>query len=113
THNSVFVNVVPLFLAGDFNLDGTVDSRDFTVWRNSLGATGAGQAADANGDLVVNQLDYIIWKDNYGLSTSTGGSLAKAARPVPEPGLLALLLPLALGVMAHRHSPGVGSRNAR
>ena len=36
THNSVFVNIVPLLLPGDFNLDGKVDVQDYTVWRNSL-----------------------------------------------------------------------------
>ena len=37
-------------LLGDYNGDGRVDAADYTVWRDSEGATGSGLAADGNGD---------------------------------------------------------------
>ena len=38
-------------LPGDYNVDGTVDAADFTVWRDSFGASGRRQlAADGDGD---------------------------------------------------------------
>ena len=72
-------------LAGDFNSDGTVDSADYTVWRDALGQAGAGLSADANADGVVNQTDYQVWAANF-----TGIDLAPSAA-VPEP-VSALLL---------------------
>lgn len=71
-------------LAGDYNLDGVVDAADFTVWRNSLGRTGADLAADGNGDGVVNAADYDLWKSNFGASSSGVGSVAGGST-VPEP----------------------------
>jgi hypothetical protein len=87
-------------LAGDFNGDGIVDAADYTVWRDTQGATGAGLAADANGDNVVNAADYAIWRSNFG---QTQASLA-AAGAVPEPAslMLAGVLAVALGTLARR-----------
>ena len=73
---------------GDFNSDGIVDLADYTVWRDSLGATGAGHSADANGDLLVDSLDYEIWKSSFGQGTSA----ASPAVSVPEPSAWCLLL---------------------
>jgi RHS repeat-associated protein len=53
-------------LAGDYNVDGIVDTVDYTVWRNNVGQTGLGLAADGDFDLDVDQDDYVIWKQNYG-----------------------------------------------
>jgi hypothetical protein len=91
----------PLIIPGDYNGDGRVDSADYTVWRDSLGATGVGLAADGNGDLHVNADDYAVWRANFGRADShaawQAGVLA-ASQPaaVPEPsGLLLLLVGLA------------------
>ena len=62
-------------LAGDFNLDGTVDAADYTVWRNGLGTK---FRAD----------DYLTWKAHFGESlpseqaSDQNGTLLAA---VPEP----------------------------
>jgi dienelactone hydrolase len=40
-------------LDGDYNGDGTVDTADYTVWRDGLGTT-------------FTQADYDVWKDNFG-----------------------------------------------
>ncbi|MEN1679858.1 MAG: dockerin type I domain-containing protein [Planctomycetota bacterium] len=69
-------------LAGDFNTDGIVDAADYTVWRDSLNATGSGLAADANLDGTVDVLDYALWSTNFGAVLPTN------AAAVPEPRIL-------------------------
>ena len=84
-------------LTGDYNGDGVVDLADYTVWRNTLGATGNLLAADGNGDFVVNTADYQMWKQNFGNSVATWfGS------PVPEPTTLTLLAIGGLAVVVRR-----------
>jgi hypothetical protein len=75
---------------GDYNHDGIVDAADYTVWRNALGQTGPGLAADGDGNLSINENDYFVWKSAYGMVTGppgTGGSAFHLA--VPEPATLA------------------------
>ncbi len=64
---------------GDFNLDGTANLADYTVWRDNLG--GAFTAAD-----------YDAWKANF--ATPTPGQLLGYASAVPEPSAAWLLLGL-------------------
>lgn len=107
--NSVPANDVPISyaafalpsLAGDYNDNGVVDAADYTVWRDSLGATGTGLAADGNNNNVIDQADYNVWRTNFGQTAATGGALAAA---VPEPhALLALLAcTAAIGATAAR-----------
>lgn len=81
-------------LPGDFNRDRTVDTADYTVWRDSFGQTG-NLAADANEDNVVDADDYALWQANFGRSESA----ASASAAVPEPAALLLAL-LASGGLA-------------
>lgn len=80
--------IPPLFdrLVGDYNLDGTVDAADYTIWRDTLSST---NDLRANGDNtgesfgVVDFADYLAWKDNFG---ATGVSVsARALTNVFEP----------------------------
>jgi hypothetical protein len=64
-------------LDGDFNADGTVDTTDYTVWRDGLGTI---YAPD----------DYDLWKSNFGETLDGSGSIAT----VPEPPSLVLALVL-------------------
>jgi CSLREA domain-containing protein len=67
-------------LPGDYNFDGVVNAGDYTVWRNTLGATND-LRADGSGeefgvpDGVVDELDYAFWKANFGnvLKLGAGG----------------------------------------
>ncbi len=72
-------------LPGDFNADGTVDSADYTVWRDGLGTT-------------FTQDDYTVWKGNYGASATS------QANAVPEPAATALAVIASSAVLwlAHR-----------
>jgi T5SS/PEP-CTERM-associated repeat protein len=80
-------------LAGDYNGDGTVNAADYSVWRNSFGATGPGLAADGSGatpgvpDGVVDEFDYDFWKSHFGETLDNGGAASNA---VPEPSSLFL-----------------------
>ena len=70
------------------NADGSVDAADYTVWRDAVGKSGPGLAADGSGptpgvpDGVVDQLDYAYWKANFGVSLDND---LLAVNVVPEP----------------------------
>lgn len=72
-------------LAGDFNDDGQVDARDYTVWRDGLGT-------------LYTPAQYEVWRTNFG---ATWPSAAAAAQAVPELAAGRVLL-LAVGVLLVR-----------
>ncbi len=77
-------------LAGDLNGDGTVSSGDLDIVRGNWGQSvvpGCLPCGDASGDGMVNSADLDIVRANWGRT---------AAAAVPEPGLFALLAPLAV-----------------
>jgi hypothetical protein len=87
----------------DFNLDGTVDSRDADVLAANIGtfAYATFEQGDADGDGDVDGSDFLAWQREIGAATPmsafTSGSSstsALAAAVVPEP---TALLPAALG----------------
>jgi hypothetical protein len=85
-----------MIFSGDYNGDGTVDARDYVVWRNTFGTNVTpGTGADGSGNGIVGIEDYNIWKTDY----SNGGPGALVAASVPEPSTLALLL-ASLGTVA-------------
>lgn len=73
---ALVLEVTGLGLAGDFNNDGTVDTADYTVWRDGLGTT-------------YTQDHYTQWRNNFGqtLASPEAGSAA-----VPEPAAWMLML---------------------
>lgn len=83
TGKVVFTDSLTELLAGDYNLDGTVDAADYAVWRD--------------GDSPYDGPEgYSIWAGNY------GASLTLAATSVPEPVSLACLLIGALAAVCRR-----------
>jgi hypothetical protein len=94
-----FPQALSMFLTGDYNRNGAVDAADYTVWRNSLGSR-TDLAADGDGDRIIDRDDYTVWKTHYGESTGTGGL---AARAIPEPGTLVLLLTALMAASRLRH----------
>jgi probable HAF family extracellular repeat protein len=77
-------------LAGDANLDGTVNINDLSKVLTNYDKTGLGWAdGDFNGDTTVNISDLSNVLTNY--DKSVGASAASAIKAVPEPGALALL----------------------
>jgi hypothetical protein len=77
-------------LLGDYNLDGTVDAADYSVWRNSFGQVGSNLLADGDHDGRVDADDYSLWKLHFGTSGSGSGGIADGGS-VPEPASLAIL----------------------
>jgi hypothetical protein len=87
-------------LGGDYNLDGTVNAADYTVWRNTLGQTvPVGTGADGSGpggvpDGMVTTHDYANWKSRFGNTAGSGASVGDP-QAVPETsGLLLLCIAL-------------------
>ena len=60
-------------LLGDYNGNGTVDAADYNVWRDSLGQSGFGLAADGSGNGIMDEDDFVIWTSNFGSSAGSGG----------------------------------------
>jgi hypothetical protein len=78
--------VQPPELPGDYNVDGTVDAADYTVWRNALGTSGIEpySGADGDGSGKVEAADYDVWKSQFGQTLMTGtGSGVVATTQVP------------------------------
>ena len=75
------VNVTP----GDYDLDGSVNAADYTVWRDSLETSTTRRGAGADGDLsgVIDQADWSVWANNYGS--------APAPTAIPEPAAILLI----------------------
>jgi Tol biopolymer transport system component len=75
-------------VAGDYNGNGIVDAADYTVWRDTLGRTGTGLAAD--GDTTgasankIDQADYNLWKLHFG-EHSGSGTASGTGTSVSEP----------------------------
>ena len=68
------------FLAGDANLDGSVDGPDFVAWNsNKFTSTAAWTSGDFNGDGLVDGLDFVTWNENKFLSVDNINAV------VPEP----------------------------
>jgi Dockerin type I domain/PEP-CTERM motif len=86
----------------DFNFDGTVDSADYTAWRDHLGmASGAElDQGDADGDGDVDQDDYAILRQDFGTAidmAALADTEALSLSAVPEPATISLLM---LGLLA-------------
>jgi len=71
---------------GDYNLNGVVDAADYSVWRDSLGQSGPGLAADGDGNHVIEENDFLVWRNAFGTLTGSPGTGAGISRAVvPEP----------------------------
>ena len=82
-------------LLGDANLDGVVNSEDFTPFSQHLGLSGGWDQGDFNYDGTVNAEDFTLFSHNLGQSATLAGGALQAnglsLANVPEPGSLGLL----------------------
>jgi hypothetical protein len=85
-------------LPGDYNGDGVVNAADYTIWRDTLGASAvSGLAADGSGNHLVDQPDYDLWKMHFGEKAqitfnSVAGAGSLSGVGVPEPPSIVLIL---------------------
>ncbi|MGI9457851.1 MAG: PEP-CTERM sorting domain-containing protein, partial [Aeoliella sp.] len=76
---------------GDYDNNGMVDTADYTVWREQLGATLTLPNEDPTvtpGQVTIE--DYTVWKNNFGMTAAAGSATSFAV--VPEPTCIALLI---------------------
>ena len=78
-------------MAGDINLDGTVNIFDINAVSSNWNT--AGPQGDANGDGTVNIFDVNVISSNW-------GAIDSGAIPVPEPSNVGLAIVAALGCFA-------------
>jgi hypothetical protein len=71
----------------DFNVDGTVDGKDFLAWQRGFGKTGNATLADGDADFDgdVDAVDLDQWKSAYGSSTFSLAASQSTSQTVPEP----------------------------
>ncbi len=87
--------VVEAVLPGDYNNDGFVDTADYAVWRNNLGAP-AGTLPNDIDDGPIGAAQLATWTANFGQSSLAGPASSSAASiPEPSSALLCLLATLA------------------
>jgi subtilisin-like proprotein convertase family protein len=72
-------------LAGDYNLNGTVDAADYTLWRNALHShVSVYSGADGDGNGWVTWNDYMVWKHNFGqVQQGAGAGIEASAASQP------------------------------
>jgi hypothetical protein len=83
-------------VAGDFNLDGSVDAADYIVWRKNAGQTGATFVqGDATFNGTIDNDDLQQWRVNFGFVrqplSGSGSGVSLAAVPEPAAWLLAAI----------------------
>ena len=96
-------------LLGDANLDGTVNSEDFTPFSTNLGQSGSWDDGDFNYDGTVNSEDFTPFSANLGQSATlaaAAGTLESAdglsLGNVPEPASAGMIVMAGLGILNQR-----------
>ena len=95
-------------LLGDANLDGTVNTEDFTPFSTNLNQNGGWDKGDFNYDGTVNAEDFTSFSSNLNRSASlaaAAGALESAdglLANVPEPASMGLVLMAGVGALSRR-----------
>ena len=108
-------------LLGDANLDGTVNSEDFTPFSHNLGESGMmWDDGDFNYDGTVNAEDFTLFSHNLGQSAALAaqGGLwrqrtASSLANVPEPASAGMMVMAGLGILRRRRRRAIKGRSIR
>jgi hypothetical protein len=84
--------------SSDYNGNHTIDAADYVLWRNTVGQTGSGLAADGNLNSQIDIGDYNYWRSQFGKAAGSGAE-------VPEPGVAMLLVVALFAVGGLRRVP--------
>lgn len=93
---SLSASIIAFMLEGDFNNDGAVDSADYSVWRDNVGAPAGALPNDPN-DTPIGDEQYATWAANFGASLAQGVS-------TPEPATSTAVVVALIGLAATSHS---------
>jgi len=103
------IDITPVSIPGDANLDGKVDFSDLLILAQNFGRPGDFTQGNFNGDFLVNFADLLILAQNYGSIVVPGQAVAE----VPEPSTASALVLLAVfGLRIRRRHRGP-ERDAR
>ena len=83
--------------SGDYNGNGVVDTADYTIWRDTIGAMTqlAANGNDSGTSMsIIDDADYGLWVRKFGSLAAAGSSARGAAVPEPSHLILLLLIPL-------------------
>ena len=84
--------------AGDYNLDGALDSSDYLEWRKAFGESSENfMYADGNADGSVGAADYVLWR-----KAAINGLGSGTAAQVPEPPVCVMMAIAILFIAAYR-----------
>jgi hypothetical protein len=85
---------------GDYNLNGSVDAADYTLWRNTLGQIGPVLAADGDGDNQIDLDDFFTWRNHYGETVlAASGATLFSSSSVPEPAAAQVFLAVMMAIL--------------
>jgi hypothetical protein len=94
------IGAVEYFLDGDYDLNASVNGRDFLAWQRQFGSAVSphGSGADGNRDGIVDAADLAVWADSYGEPSTVAATSAEAVsfvRAEANDGLVAVAAQLA------------------
>lgn len=91
-----------VFLPGDFDRSGAVDSSDYDLWRSEFGtaASHVGDGADGNYDGIVDAADYVVWRRHLGQPIPS----ATMQNLVPEPASFYFAVATVIAAISRRRS---------
>jgi hypothetical protein len=107
---SVVTVTTQFAVAGDYDLNGTVNQLDYLTWRQNFGSISS-LNSDGNLNGVVDAADYVVWRNNFGLSLPGAGSVVDGSGGssglqlgggVPEPTSIVLLVSAAFAAFIAR-----------
>jgi hypothetical protein len=88
----LFMTLSSFALPGDYDHNGTVDTGDYTVWRQNYGGTNSN--ADGNRDGIVDAGDFLVWRHNLGRTlpgSAAGSGTGAEIVSIPEPSAAILI----------------------